>query len=176
MKFSPNSFFSLAYVASAVAIPTVDVRDTNSALCTQPIGTRGTNAKVAGRLFDIDGKVGYFAGSNAWWLAHLSSNSDVDTALKEVAATGYKNLRVWAFGDVNTLPESTATDPNKIYFQVLNSTGSYINYGADGLQRLDYVVSAAEKYGVKLVLPFVNNWGDYGEFLSLVLSMSNHSW
>ncbi len=41
-------------------------------------------------------------------------------------------------------------------------TGSYINFGSDGLQRLDYVVSSAEKYGVKLVLPFLNNWSDYG--------------
>jgi mannan endo-1,4-beta-mannosidase len=49
-----------------------------------------------------------------------------------------------------------------VYFQILNSTGSYINHGANGLQRLDYVVSAAEKHGVKLVLNFVNNWNDYG--------------
>lgn len=101
----------------------------------------------------------------------------MDTTLAQVAAvsfysvgqcnadsgqTGYKILRVWAFGDVNTPPPATNTHPNKIYFRVLNSTGSYINYGTDGLQRLDYVVSSAEKYGVKLVLPFLNNWGDYG--------------
>lgn len=76
--------------------------------------------------------------------------------------TGYKILRVWGFGDVNTIPDASATDPNKVYFQILNSTGSYINFGADGLQRLDYVISSAEKHGVKLVLPFINNWGDYG--------------
>jgi mannan endo-1,4-beta-mannosidase len=119
-----------------------------------------------------------FSGSNAWWLAHLSKNSDVDIALAEVAnvrfsfwnigrrltkiKTQYKILRVWGFGDVNEIPPSTNTDPNAVYFQILNSTGSYINYGANGLQRLDYVVSAAEKHGVKLVLNFVNNWNDYG--------------
>ncbi|KAF3760942.1 family 5 glycoside hydrolase [Cryphonectria parasitica EP155] len=128
-----------------------------------PIGqVHGPNAKVAGRLFDIDGKIEYFAGSNAWWLAHLSHNSDIDIALSEVAKTQYKILRVWGFGDVNTLPDPTNTDPNKVYFQVLNSTGSYINYGPDGLQRLDYAVHAAEQHGVKLVLNFVNNWSDYG--------------
>lgn len=87
--------------------------------------------------------------------------------------TQYKVLRVWGFGDVNTLPPATNTDPNKVYFQVLNSTGSYINYGPDGLERLDYVVHSAEKHGVKLVLPFVNNWGDctsFSFFLSLFLS------
>jgi mannan endo-1,4-beta-mannosidase len=73
--------------------------------------------------------------------------------------TKYKIVRVWGFGDVTTLPAAGSTD---IYFQYLNSTGGYINYGANGLQRLDYVVSAAGKHGVKLVLPFVNNWGDFG--------------
>jgi mannan endo-1,4-beta-mannosidase len=126
------------------------------------IDSYGSYAKPAGRLFNIDGKVQYFAGTNAWWLAHLSSNSDVDKSLAQMAATGYKIVRVWGFGDANTPPPSTNTDPNSIYFQILNSTGAYINYGADGLQRLDYVVHAASKYGLKLVLPFVNNWGDYG--------------
>lgn len=74
--------------------------------------------------------------------------------------TQYKVLRVWGFGDVNTLPDPNNGDPNKVYFQVLNSTGSYINFGADGLQRLDYAVSSAEKHGVKLVLNFINNWND----------------
>jgi mannan endo-1,4-beta-mannosidase len=69
---------------------------------------------------------------------------------------------VWGFGDVTTLPPADATDPNKVYFHYLNSTGGYVNYGTDGIQRLDYVVSTAEKHKIKLVLPFVNNWGDYG--------------
>jgi mannan endo-1,4-beta-mannosidase len=79
-----------------------------------------------------------------------------------LSQTGYKILRVWAFGDVNTIPDPGTPDPNLVYFQILNSTGSYINYGADGLQRLDYVISAAERYGIKLVLPFLNNWSNYG--------------
>lgn len=37
-----------------------------------------------------------------------------------------------------------------------------INTGADGLQRLDYVVQSASKYGIRLIIPFVNNWDDYG--------------
>ena len=37
-----------------------------------------------------------------------------------------------------------------------------INTGANGLQRLDYVVKSAETYGIKLIINFVNNWSDYG--------------
>lgn len=69
---------------------------------------------------------------------------------------------MWGFGDVTTIPDASATDPNKVWFQYLNASGSHINYGTDGIQRLDYVVSAAERFGVKLVLNFINNWGDYG--------------
>lgn len=147
----------------ATALPLVSSESPNAQpKSLYPFSSSGSNAKVAGRLFNIDGKVEYFAGTNAWWLAHLSSNSDVDLSFSQMAATGYKIVRVWGFGDANTPPPSTNTDPNLVYFQILNSTGSYINYGADGLQRLDYVVHAASKYGLKLVLNFVNNWGDYG--------------
>jgi len=82
--------------------------------------------------------------------------------LAEIAQTGYKVVRVWGFGDVTTIPDASATDPNKVWFHLLNSTGGFVNEGADGLQRLDYVVSSAETHGVKLVLNFVNNWADYG--------------
>lgn len=37
-----------------------------------------------------------------------------------------------------------------------------INLGANGLGKLDTVVAAAEKYNIKLIIPFVNYWGDYG--------------
>lgn len=37
-----------------------------------------------------------------------------------------------------------------------------INTGSSGLQKLDTVVAAAEKYNVKLIIPFVNFWGDFG--------------
>jgi mannan endo-1,4-beta-mannosidase len=66
-------------------------------------------------------------------------------------------LRVWAFNDVNAKPPS-----DTVWFQLLSSAGSQINTGADGLQRLDYVVQSAEKRGVKLIINFVNNWNDYG--------------
>lgn len=56
--------------------------------------------------------------------------------------------------------------PESVFFQLLNSTGSYINYAANGIPRLDAVVSYAEKHDVKLVLNFVNNWSDLGGIAS----------
>ncbi|CAF9932350.1 MAG: hypothetical protein HETSPECPRED_008336 [Heterodermia speciosa] len=97
-------------------------------------------------------------GTNAWWLGHLRQNSDVDLALSEIAATGYKVVRTWGFGTTNNA--ATSTD---VYYQVLNSSGQYFNYNpSNGIPRLDYVVAAAETYGLQLVLPLLNNFDDLG--------------
>ncbi|KAI4138184.1 MAG: hypothetical protein L6R39_006923 [Caloplaca ligustica] len=140
----------LAIVASAPT-PVEVVERTN-------LHRRASNTVVNGRLFTIDGRTQYFAGTNTWWLGHLWSNADVDTALTQIAATGYKVARVWGFGTVNN--PSTSTD---VYYQILNSTGQYFNYNANnGIARLDYAISAAEKKGIKLILPLLNNYDDLG--------------
>ncbi|MCJ1391321.1 hypothetical protein MMC18_004184 [Xylographa bjoerkii] len=120
-----------------------------------------THAYASGRLFNIDGKTQYFAGTNTWWLGHLMSDADVETAVSEIASTGLKVTRVWGFGNVNT----AAGNENSVYFQILNETlpgGQQINYGTNGIARLDSAVKTAEKYGIQLVLPMLNNWGDLG--------------
>jgi mannan endo-1,4-beta-mannosidase len=56
-----STLVALGLAALASTAPTF-----NSAVspdCTYPIGTRGgENARVSGRLFEIDGRVQYFAG------------------------------------------------------------------------------------------------------------------
>jgi mannan endo-1,4-beta-mannosidase len=49
-----------------------------------------------------------------------------------------------------------------IFFHYLNETGGYINYGPEGLDRFDRLVSRCEDLGLKLVLPLFNYWPDYG--------------
>ncbi|KAI1103589.1 carbohydrate-binding module family 1 [Jackrogersella minutella] len=113
--------------------------------------------KTDGLLFNIDGETKYFAGTNSYWISFLTNNADVDKTFDALARAGHKILRVWGFNDVNSQPGA-----GTVYFQLLSASGSTINTGANGLQRLDYVVQAAEKAGVKLIINFVNNWGDYG--------------
>lgn len=117
-----------------------------------------SNPSVDGLNFVIDGETGYFAGTNAYWLPFLTNDADVDLAMGHLAESGIKILRVWGFNDVNTVPTDNAT----VYFQLHEGGTSTINTGSNGLQRLDYVVSSAEKEGIKLIIPFVNNWDDYG--------------
>ena len=49
-----------------------------------------------------------------------------------------------------------------VWFQSFSGTSPTINTGPNGLQRLDYVVKASEKRGIKLIINFVNNWTDFG--------------
>ncbi|KAL3446899.1 glycoside hydrolase superfamily [Aspergillus insuetus] len=127
------------------------------ALGTPVVRQSGSNPSVDGLNFVIDGKSGYFAGTNAYWLPFLTNNADVDLAMSHLAESGLKILRVWGFNDVNTVPEN-----GTVYFQLHSDGVSTINTGEYGLERLDYVVSAAETAGMKLVIPFVNFWDDYG--------------
>ncbi|KAI9726767.1 MAG: hypothetical protein M1828_000623 [Chrysothrix sp. TS-e1954] len=76
-----------------------------------------------------------------------------------MALSQLKVARVWGFGNIND-----ASNPSyDVYYQVLNSSGVFLNCNANtGIPRLDYVVSAAEAKGVKLVLPLLNNYDDLG--------------
>ncbi|KAK6856592.1 Mannan endo-1-4-beta-mannosidase A [Apiospora arundinis] len=115
-------------------------------------------ATTNGTRFSIDGQTQYLVGTNVYWLAFQMNDADIDLVLDQLATSGIKVVRIWGFNDVTTIP----TDPATVWFQHLSSAGSVINTGANGLQRLDYVVAGAEKRGLKLIIPFVNNWKDYG--------------
>ncbi|KAK4098350.1 glycoside hydrolase family 5 protein [Parathielavia hyrcaniae] len=113
------------------------------------------SATVNGTRFAIDGKTGYFAGTNSYWISFLTDNRNVDTVMDHSSSSGLTILRVWGFNDVTTRPGS-----GTVWLQ--------INTGADGLQRLDYVIQSAEKRGVKLIINFVNYWDDYGSMNAYV--------
>ncbi|KAM7183363.1 beta-mannanase [Rhypophila sp. PSN 637] len=127
---------------------------------------------VNGTRFSIDGLTKYYAGTNAYWIGFLTSDADVNLVMDNVNRSGLKILRVWGFNDVNN------NNPSGVYFQRLSSSGSTINTGANGLQRLDAVVKAAERTGVKLIIPFVNHWDDYGGFKAYVTAFggSKETW
>lgn len=118
-----------------------------------------------GTKFSIDGETKYFAGTNSYWISFLTNNADVDLAMGNIAKSGLKILRVWGFNDVNSAGSG-------VYYQRLSSLGSLINTGANGLQRLDAVVKSAEKNKVKLIIPFVNYWDDYGQFVMIINLLS----
>lgn len=142
MKLSTVSSI-LAALTAVGALPASDKR------------AAGDNPSATGLQFTINGETKYFAGTNSYWISFLTNDADVDLTMSHIASSGLKILRVWGFNDVNG-------GGNGVYFQSHSSSGSTINTGANGLQRLDAVVAAAEKHGVTLIINFVNFWDDYG--------------
>lgn len=98
-----------------------------------------------------------YAGTNSYWMPFLTNDNDVNVIMGHLAASMQKILRVWGFNDVKTIPSAGI-----VYFQSFSGSTATINTGANGLRRLDAVVTSAEKNGIKLIINFVNNWTDYG--------------
>jgi mannan endo-1,4-beta-mannosidase len=121
-----------------------------------------------GTQFYLDGHPFQFAGSNNYYPMY-QPRPMVDDLFANAEAMGLRVMRVWAFIstgslDGTTVPTIGSPPPNGVYFQYWDTTTNsvQINSGANGLQMLDYVVASAEQHHVKLVLPFTNNWSDFG--------------
>lgn len=154
---SSTTAYSSGATASTSNSASTSVATTTSAMSASTTIASGSNPSTSGVHFVVDGKTGYFAGTNAYWTAFLTNNSDVDLVMQHLSESGLTILRVWGFNDVTSTPSS-----GTVYFQSFAGTEPTINTGADGLQRLDYVVKSAEAHGIKLIINFVNNWTDYG--------------
>ncbi len=106
---------------------------------------QGTGFSAGGRSF-------FFAGTNCYYLmvhaADPALRGHVDEVLGEAAAMGLRVVRTWAFNDGATQWNALQTAP-----------GTYQEYVFQGL---DYVIWQAGRRGLRVLLPLVNNWDDYG--------------
>lgn len=169
-----------ATTSSTTSKATSTSSTTTKATSTSSTTTKATSTATStaiptksGEFFNLDGSTKYFAGTNSYWIGFLTNDADVESTLDDMVASGLKILRVWGFNDVTSIPSS-----GTVYYQYLSSSGSTINTGADGLERLDVVVAAAEARGIKLIINFVNNWSDYGGIAAYVTAFggSATSW
>lgn len=107
--------------------------------------------KTNGLNFVLDGRPVYVNGFNSYWLMSLATDitnrQKVASAFQQAATHGLTVARTWAFNDGNT------------YKALQTSPGVYDEQVFRGL---DFVVSHAKSYGIKLILSFVNNYKDYG--------------
>jgi mannan endo-1,4-beta-mannosidase len=102
--------------------------------------------------FSLNGKPFYYVGINNYYLmvfaASLSLRGYVDEVLADAAAMELNVCRTWAFND-------GAGEWNALQLQ----PGLY---DEDVFRGLDYVLYRAGEMGIRLLLPLVNNWDDYG--------------
>ncbi len=75
MRTPTPSFLGLLLASCVIAAPAIQSSPASQQpAVAYPIGQNGSNAKVAGRLFNIDGKVEYFAGK---FVPILDSRADI---------------------------------------------------------------------------------------------------
>ncbi|XP_019261198.1 PREDICTED: mannan endo-1,4-beta-mannosidase 1 [Nicotiana attenuata] len=100
--------------------------------------------------FELNGSPFLFNGFNSYWLMHVAAEPSerykVTEVLKDASAAGLSVCRTWAFSDGGDRA-----------LQI--SPGVYDERVFEGL---DFVISEAKKYDVRLILSFVNNWNDFG--------------
>ena len=129
-----------------------------------PIDARGHHFAVrAGDTIVHRGKPFRQAGSNNYYLMY-SSQFMVDDVLTRAAAQNFNTMRTWGFLDIGNQDGSNSVDgpKNGIYFHYWDGAQPAFNDGPTGLQKLDYVIYKAGLLNLKLVIPFVNNYDQYG--------------
>lgn len=95
----------------------------------------------------------YSIGVNCYYLQNLAAYNDtlqITEVFNEAKEMGINVIRTWGFYDA-----SNNSDDAVIQF----APGKF---NEKGLQALDYVIAKANEYNIRLIIPFVNNWEDYG--------------
>ncbi|MFD7989115.1 cellulase family glycosylhydrolase [Kitasatospora indigofera] len=113
-------------------------------------GRRSAGDFVTARrgVLRLGGETFRFGGTNCYYL-HQQSHYMIDSVLDDAAAMGLTVVRAWAFAD-GTEKSARPLQP-KPY-----------SYDEAAFDSLDYAVHKAGELGLRLVLPLVNNWPDYG--------------
>lgn len=103
-----------------------------------------------GNQFVVNNQPFYVNGFNTYWLmvfgADESTKGKVTEVFKHASSVGMTVCRTWAFNDGQ--------------WRALQISPSL--YHEDVFKGLDFVVSEAKKYEIRLILSLVNNWEEYG--------------
>nr|GMD14936.1 mannan endo-1,4-beta-mannosidase 5-like [Ipomoea batatas] len=104
-----------------------------------------------GARFELNGSPFLFNGFNSYWLMVVASEPNerhkVTEVLRDASAAGLSVCRTLAFSD------------GERYNGLQIFPGVYDERVFKGL---DFVLSEARKYGIRLILSLVNNWVDFG--------------
>jgi mannan endo-1,4-beta-mannosidase len=119
-----------------------------------------------GAAFDLGGQPFRYGGTNNYYL-HYKSQLMVDDVFADAAAMGLKVIRAWTSLECGgDRPNSAGgcSQGNDLWMQRWSNAadGPVYNTGPGGLQKIDYMLARANALGIKLILPLVNNWRDFG--------------
>jgi mannan endo-1,4-beta-mannosidase len=120
-----------------------------------------------GRLLYHRGIPFRVAGANNYYPMYVT-HTMVDDLFNTAAANQFNVFRFWGFLDIgnqdgtNSVEGANGLVHNGVYFHYWDGAEPAFNDGATGLQHLDYVIYRAGQLNLKLVIPFVNNWEQFG--------------
>src|SRR5688572_7982098 len=139
-----------APAAPAVAAP--------AAPAAEPAGHGGAFVVRNGKNLSLGGREFRFAGTNNYYLMYKPPLM-VDDVFADAQAAGFNVLRTWGFLDIGNADgtDSIRGKADGVYFQYWDGDSPAYNDGADGLQKLDYVLASARRHGIKLIIPLTNN-------------------
>ncbi|MBV9268095.1 MAG: hypothetical protein JO061_18145, partial [Acidobacteriaceae bacterium] len=117
----------------------------------------------ANREFAFNGLPFRFGGGNSFELMY-SDKPTVDQVLQTAVNNKFRVLRTWGWIDIGNADGSNSVrgKANGFYFQYWNGSAPAYNDGPNGLANLDYTIYRAGQLGLKLIIPFTNNWTDFG--------------
>jgi mannan endo-1,4-beta-mannosidase len=141
------------------------------AAASQPAHAATTFVSRNGASFDLNGSQFRYGGTNTYYL-HYSSQLMVDDALGDAQAMGLTVVRAWTSlecgGDkpnsASACGFGTAHWMERWSNAANGGTGGvvYNDTAPGGLVQLDAMIASAAAHGIRLILPFVNNWRDFG--------------
>ncbi|KAH7670756.1 Mannan endo-1,4-beta-mannosidase protein [Dioscorea alata] len=106
--------------------------------------------KIQRNQFVMNGSPFLFNGFNSYWMMHMgvdpAQRGKVSEVFRDAAAAGLSVCRTWAFSDGG--------------YQALQVSPGV--YDERVFQSLDFVVSEAKRYGIRLILSLANNFKDFG--------------
>lgn len=122
-------------------------------------------AQVRDGQFYVGGLPLAIVGANNYYLAYASDQMRRDV-LAAATDLGLNVLRAWAFLDCKAArpPDIPEGSWRGVYFQYWDPDAGApsVNEGDNGLGRLDRLIADAEQAGIRLILPLVNYWSDFG--------------
>ena len=116
-----------------------------------------------GRLIYHRGQPFRLAGSNNYYPMYVSQFM-VDNLLTTAASQSFNTFRLWGFLDIGNQDGSNSVDGphNGVYFHYWDGSEPAFNDGATGLEHLDYVIYKAGQLNLKVIIPFVNDYDQFG--------------
>ncbi len=121
--------------------------------------------RTDGQALLLDGEPFRVVGANNYYLG-FAPDSMVESVFELATQMGLNVLRTWAFLDCGPakpgLIPANANDSVFFHYWDSDTRRPAFNDGPNGLERLDRTIARAEKAGIRLILPLVNYWDDFG--------------